>query len=101
MDLARDIALILTSVGGTVLVPKMAGAAWRAITGRAHRQRREIDRTRASEAAADGRADNEAHDRRLAQEHASHLRRLLFEAPCVDPSTIPPWPRRSRNEEDH
>lgn len=99
MDLARDIALILTSVGGTVLVPKMVGALWRAVTGRAHRQRREIDRTRAAQDEADRRADHEAHDRRLAQEHASHLRRLLYEAPCVDTTTIPPWPTRSRHEE--
>lgn len=100
MELARDIALVLTSVGGTVLIPKMAGALWRVLTGRAQRQRREIDRTRTASAAADRRADDEAHDRRLAQEHASHLRRLLFEAPCVDTSTIPPWPQRSRHEED-
>lgn len=96
MDLARDIALILTSVGGAVIVPKLAGALWRAVTGRATRQRREIDRARAEKAAAELRADTEARDRRIAQEHASHCRRLLFEAPCVDPSTIPDYPTTGR-----
>ncbi len=84
-ELARDIALILTSVGGAVLVPRMLGALWKAATGRASRQRREVDRMRLK-------ADNEAHNRRLSEEHASHLRRLLFEAPCVRVEDIPPYP---------
>lgn len=84
-ELARDIALILTSAGGAVLVPRMFGALWKAATGRASRQRREVDRVRSI-------ADNEAHNRRIAEEHASHLRRLLYEAPCVEVAAIPPFP---------
>lgn len=113
----RDLALLLTAVGATAIVPKMGAALWRAITGRATRQRREIDRVRAEAAAAekkaaaaeeraaseveaaharviaaDRRADEEASMRRRTQEHASHCRRLLLEAPCVDPATVPDHP---------
>lgn len=91
MDLVQAFALILTSIGGAVLVPKMAAALWQAVTGRATRKRREIDRLRDV-------ADYEAYRRRIAQEHASHLRRLLYEAPCVDPATIPPYPTTNRKE---
>lgn len=99
MDAARDIALVLTSIGAATIVPKLAAAMWRLLTGGAGRQRREIDRARKAEASADTRADIEARARRLAQEHASHLRRLLYEAPCVDVSTIPPFPVYDRKED--
>lgn len=106
MDI-RDVALLLTAVGATAIGPKMVTALWRALTGRATRQRREIDRVRAEAgesnkraAAADARADDEAYMRRVTQEHASHLRRLLFEAPCVDPATIPPHPIYHRRREN-
>jgi hypothetical protein len=36
--------------------------------------------------------DVEASRRRRLEEHASRLRRILAEAPCVDFDTIPPWP---------
>jgi hypothetical protein len=104
MDVS-DLALVLTSIGGAVLVPKMFAAVWQAITGRATRNRREIDRVRAEAAeserraaAAERRADDEAYRRRVAQEHASHCRRLLYEAPCVDPSIIPPYPTTTRRD---
>ncbi|MFJ6532494.1 hypothetical protein [Microbacterium sp. NPDC091662] len=106
MDI-RDVALLLTAVGATAIVPKMTSALWRAITGRATRQRREIDRVRAEAAAADkrataaeARADEQAYQRRITQEHASWLRRLLLEAPCVDPATIPPHPNYHRRKDD-
>lgn len=98
-DLARDVALILTSAGGAVFVPKLLAAVWRAVTGGASRQRREIDRALAAERAAARRADIEAHSRRIAQEHASHLRRLLIEAPCVDITAIPPFPLYERKDD--
>lgn len=103
----RDLALLLTAVGATAIVPKMTAALWRAVTGRATRQRREIDRVRAEAAAAlkraaaaEERADDEAYRRRVAQEHASHCRRLLLEAPCVDPASIPPFPLYNRRKDD-
>ncbi len=89
----RDLALLLTAVGATAIGPKIAAALWRALTGRASRQRREIDRVRAL-------ADDEAYRRRIAQEHASQCRRLLFEAPCVDPATVPPFPTYDRRKDD-
>lgn len=99
MDI-RDVALLLTAVGATAIVPKMLSALWRALTGRATRQRREIDRVRADAAAAYERADEEAYQRRITQEHASLIRRLLLEAPCVDPATIPPYPYYHRRRDD-
>ncbi|MDQ1122236.1 hypothetical protein [Microbacterium trichothecenolyticum] len=92
MDIARDAALLLTAVGGTVLVPKIAAALWGALTGRAGRQRREIDRVRRD-------VDEEAYRRRLAEEHASACRRVLLEAPCVDPADIPAWPTYHRRKD--
>lgn len=106
MDI-RDIALLLTAVGATAIVPKMAAALWKAATGRASRQRREIDRVRrlvevanARAAAAEVRADDEAYKRRISQEHASLIRRLLLEAPCVDPTSIPPHPTYTRRKDE-
>ncbi|KAA9133769.1 hypothetical protein [Microbacterium caowuchunii] len=104
MEWARDLALVLSSIGAAVFVPKILAAAWRALTGAPQRQRREIERVRDDARSADHRADQEALRRRVAQEHASHLRRLLYEAPCVDVTTIPPWPAypdgRNADEED-
>lgn len=37
-------------------------------------------------------ADEQSRRRRIAEEHASHLRRRLIEAPCVDTTTIPVFP---------
>ncbi|WP_157005700.1 hypothetical protein [Microbacterium trichothecenolyticum] len=88
----RTIAAVLSAVGATVIVPKLASALWKAVTGRPARQRREIDRVRSV-------ADDEAYKRRLAEEHASHLRRLAYEAPCIRVEDIPPWPTYHRKKE--
>lgn len=41
-------------------------------------------------------ADEESRRRRLAEEHASHLRRLLLEAPCIPSHEVPPFPSYSQ-----
>jgi hypothetical protein len=91
MDWVKDFALVLSSVGASLFVPKLVTGFVHAITGRGARQRSEIERVRAL-------ADREAYRRRIAQEHASHLRRLLYEAPCVAVESIPPNPTYSRED---
>lgn len=44
------------------------------------------------------RADEEARKRRIVEEHASHLRRALIEAPCVDRASIEPFPTYSKEK---
>lgn len=56
------------------------------------RRRDDLDRAYERLQQARARADEADKRRRRAQEHASQLRRLLYEAQCVDPSQIPPWP---------
>ena len=58
--------------------------------GRTHR-RSELDR-------AWDKADDEARKRRIVEEHASHVRRLLYEAPCVENGTVPPFPSYTKKE---
>ena len=41
-------------------------------------------------------ADEQARRRRVAEEHAARLKRLLIAAPCVDDSLIPPDPEPPR-----
>lgn len=47
---------------------------------------------------AHSRADAEAAKRRIVEEHASRLTRLLIEAPCIDSSTIPSFPPYPKKE---
>ena len=47
---------------------------------------------------AHARADLEATKRRIVEEHASRLTRQLLEAPCVDSSSIPPFPPYPKKE---
>lgn len=60
---------------------------WLRQLGKGHAERRSELR-RAWDA-----VDSEARKRRLLEEYASCLRRLLFDAPCVDAATVPPYPR--------
>lgn len=92
-DVARDIALVLSAAGGAVFVPKVLAALWRAVTGAPRRQRREIERVRQEK-------DDEAHNRRLAEEHASHLRRIALEASCIPVESIPPRPTYRKKKEN-
>lgn len=84
MDYAA-LAAIITAVGGGMIIPKLFTRAWDAISGRGKRRRDEVDR-------AWRRVDREAQRRRVVEEHASHLRRMLIDAPCVDVADIPPFP---------
>ena len=54
-------------------------------TGRSRRKRDEVDE-------AYRERDREASKRRVIEEHASAVRRIAIEAPCVPTESIPPWP---------
>lgn len=79
---------------------------WGRFTGKDAALRNEIDRAYAQVKDAEAKVtvaeagrdhseharDQERRDRRIAQEHASQLRRMLIEAPGVDIADIPPYP---------
>lgn len=58
---------------------------------------KKADRRSELERAWDSR-DAEARKRRQVEEHASLLTRMLIAAPCVDQSTIPPFPQYTKKE---
>ena len=84
MDAASIAALIGAAGGGAILL-ELVKRLLDATTGRGRKRRDEVDR-------AWRRADREASRRRVVEEHASHLRRLLLAADCVDTTSIPPFP---------
>lgn len=91
MDWAKDVALILTAVGGTVIGPKLVGKMWQALTGHSARRRTEADRLRDD-------LDREATHRRILQESISTHRRVIIEAPCLTDDDLPPYPAWTNKE---
>lgn len=83
------VTIVVAALGGSFLTE-----VFRWIVGRF---RGRIEKRSEVERAWD-RADEEARKRRLLEEHNSELRRILYAAPCVDSSTIPPFPSYSRRE---
>lgn len=113
----EQLFLLIGAVGGGAILPKTFEAIKAALTGRARAERDAVEEERKRADAAWVHADRmtaaaEAsrttaaaeietvrraaeHDntvRRRVQEWASTLVRMLREAPCVDPRTIPPYP---------
>jgi hypothetical protein len=84
MDAATVASLIGAAGGGAILL-ELTKRLLDALTGRGLKRRDEVDR-------AWSRADREARNRRIAEEHASRLRRMLIAAPCVAPEEIPDYP---------
>ncbi len=84
------LAVALLGSGGlvTIAVQKLT-TRW-ATAGT--RRRDDLDRAYERLQQARARADEADKRRRRAQEHASQLRRMLLEAPCIDPADIPTWP---------
>lgn len=116
MEAAQALALILTSAGGAVIVPKVLAKVWQGITGRSAKRRRAQDeaarKLSESEAARkrEGKeADLEArraavaldvetaHRRRL-QEALSATRRVAIDH-GVPVAALPPFPGRPAEEE--
>lgn len=80
-----DIALILGTLGVRELLAFVVN--W--ISGRAMREKGRVREVIDERDKAEDERDREAAYRRIIQEHASELRRLLIEAGAAD---IPPWP---------
>ncbi|GGD32977.1 hypothetical protein GCM10010915_11700 [Microbacterium faecale] len=84
MDAAAIASLIGAAGGGAILL-ELTKRGLDKISNRGAKRRDEVDR-------AWRRVDREASKRRRMEEHASHLTRLLFAAPCVEPADIPSFP---------
>lgn len=87
LDTAQWVALGIAALTGGFAreIGVGARAVFGKLTGRATERRSELRR-------AWDTADEEARKRRIAEEHASHVRRILIEAPCVDNTDVPPYP---------
>ncbi|MET0886746.1 MAG: hypothetical protein ABWX92_09875 [Mycetocola sp.] len=85
MDWARDLALILTAIGGTAIGPKLVGKGWQAITGRSARRRTEADVLRDD-------LDRERRHLRITEESLWQHRRVIVEAPCLTDADLPEYP---------
>lgn len=81
---SAPIVAILGAGGGAIIL-ELTKRGIDAASGRGRKRRDEVDR-------AWTRADSEAQKRRIAEEHASHVRRLLIEAPCIDNAQVPQFP---------
>lgn len=93
-DTAQWVAIIIALLTGSFFREVGGGirAVFGKVTGRATERRSEL--TRAWDT-----ADDEARKRRIAEEHASHVRRILIEAPCVDNNQVPPYPTYSSRKD--
>lgn len=84
MDGAQIVSLLIALGAGGILL-ELVKRLFDSFSGRGKKRRDEVDR-------AWGARDEEARKRRISEEHASLIRRLLIEAPCVDNTTVPPYP---------
>lgn len=106
------IAALITAVLSGGVLPKIGAAAWRALTGRATRQRAEVDRVRTELASRDAaiehkddrirqlenQYDDELTHRRILQEALSQTRRVIIDAPCLSAADLPPYNVPSRRK---
>lgn len=84
MDGSQIVSLLIALGAGGILL-ELIKRLVDALSGRGRKRRDEVNR-------AWDHADEEARKRRISEEHASQVRRLLIEAPCVDNNDIPPYP---------
>lgn len=89
---AETVAALMLGLGVGGILLELMKRTWDAISGRGKVRRDEI--ARAWEQADEQRRnrDEEATRRRIAEEHASQLRRLALEAPCIPNEDIPQYP---------
>lgn len=85
MEGATVTAAVLVSLGVGAILLELTKRLLDALSGRGRKRRDEVDR-------AWQRVDREAQKRRIAEEYASRQTRRLIEAPCVDTTTIEPFP---------
>lgn len=88
----EQIATLMVGLGVGGILLELAKRLFDALTGRGRKRRDEISRAWDRTDQERRRADEESRRKRIAEEHASHCRRLLLEAPCVPNETIPPYP---------
>lgn len=78
------VPVIVAAVSSPLLVKGVEMfTSW--VTRREGKKRTDLDRAWSAR-------DREARKRRIVEEHAHSLRRMLIEAPCIEFSDIPPWP---------
>lgn len=83
---------LILAAGGGIGLEKLASFLLGLITGRNGRRRDEVARAWMQADQERMRASRADVRRRKAEEHASLVRRMLIEAPCVPTDSIPPWP---------
>ncbi len=88
---APSVASIAVAMGMGGILLELTKRAADALSGRGRKRRDEVQR-------AWGRADHEAMKRRIAEEYASRQTRRLIEAPCIDTSSIEPFPNYPSKE---
>ena len=84
MDGAQIVSLLIALGAGGILL-ELIKRLIDAFSGRGRKRRDEVDR-------AWRRGDHEAAKRRIVEEYASRQTRRLIEAPCIETSTIEPFP---------
>lgn len=84
MDGAQIVSILIALGAGGILL-ELTKRIVDTFSGRGKKRRDEVDRAWSAR-------DEEARKRRISEEHASFIRRLLIEAPCVENSTVPPYP---------
>ena len=88
---AADIASLIAAAGGGAILLELTKRGLDKLSNRGAKRRDEVDR-------AWRRADREAHKRRMLEEYASHLRRILISAACIEAADIPNWPAYSSTD---
>lgn len=89
---AQDWWMVIAAVAGALGLKEILQIIVKFWTGRASRQRAELDRIAKERDKARERADTEASKRRRLEESLSEHRTLMFAAECIDRKDIPSWP---------
>lgn len=89
MDVPQIVSLLAALGAGGILL-ELTKRLVDSFSGRGKQRRDEVDRAWSAR-------DDEARKRRISEEHASSIRRMLIEAPCVENSTVPPYPSYKEN----
>lgn len=93
------IVSLVTALGIGTIVPKILDKMLAGFTERGKRRQADaeklaqlVDEAKQERDDAIAHRDVEASRRRRIEEHASRLRRIIAEAPCIDFDIVPPWP---------
>lgn len=89
---AQDWWMVIVAVAGALGLKEVIQILIKYWTGRATRQRAELDRIAKERDKARERADTEASKRRRLEESLSEHRSIMYGAECIDRGEIPKWP---------